>query len=1248
MSTAPLTPSSARAQASAPPTLVAEHSLGVDCTSDWRTTLASYLSSAPAIPSDISTEQDALADGQTNYAELPKSSERLRRVLQKTNASLIRHDEPPAWPAMGDQAIQDTSVDSSQQTNTQSFNFFDLLPNDEQQPPLDRLTGIKAADATDLLYALKTGKVSVRESTETFLSRSALSHYATGCLTSLLVDQARARARELDDLRARLVEAHGEASAISHLPRLFGLPVSIKAHLGLRGTRSDRGIIFDVLNPTATQNLTRSGGEIESRLKAQGTDLSVLELVRKQGTHVMQADAVLVRQLKQAGCVILAKTTMPQTVMALDTRSHLHGQTLNPVNLKLSPGGSSGGEAALVASGGSAIGWGTDIGGSVRQPAACVGLYTIRSTTGRLSISGSRGTMPGNEGILGTVGPFTNSVRDLRLALSTLLSSETSAEQERDDHRVQATWELDHTCPRLPWRVDLSLKRKIRIGVLQSDDLVRPWTPIRRALRHAQSVLEQDPAAQFEIVPFSLGPKGTARDAWNLTRDLYFPDSGAVAHTLITSTTEPLLPLTQTILEPFLTTSSSSGSSAAAAAPLQTSSPLPPSASTAPALIPKASKTATEMWALNAQREASRRAFWNRWDEADVDFVLAPAQTGTAPRPGKVTYWGYTSHFNLWDAPGAVFPTGLVADAQTDIAYEQQTSEIPLPEEADYDNRWQAFADQEYTQNRSTFDGAPLCLQLLGRKWHEEELIDALEKIDEALKAALPRTDVGGSQLGKGVMTSSSTVQEQPADQSASLASDHGNEATKSDTAANDSSPNAAIDTDHRVDDKALAPPASTSTGASAEAPEVNGSKRRRVDKLRSSPLPALDKPILALGLEGSANKLGCGVVRHNVDGSVDILSNVRHTYVTQPGTGFLPSDTEKHHRAWLVRVAEEAVRRAGVKITNCSCVCFTKGPGMGGPLHVVSLVARTLSSLYKLPLVGVNHCVGHIEMGRTITGAKNPIVLYVSGGNTQVIAYSSQRYRIFGETLDIAVGNCLDRFARVIGLSNDPSPGQNIEIEARKGKRLLPLPYSTKGMDVALGGILAATEAYTRDARFKSDPSSRAPKQDASQDWGALANGQNWSSDGRHAGHSTASELAPSTDLTGQDMFENVQAFTSTSIRGLKEFTPQDLCFSLQEHVFAMLVEITERAMAHVGSREVLIVGGVGCNARLQEMMGIMASERGGSVFATDERFCIDNGIMIAHAGLLAHRMGISTSLEKSTITQRFRTDAPLISWRK
>jgi len=103
-----------------------------------------------------------------------------------------------------------------------------------------------------------------------------------------------------------------------------------------------------------------------------------------------------------------------------------------------------------------------------------------------------------------------------------------------------------------------------------------------------------------------------------------------------------------------------------------------------------------------------------------------------------------------------------------------------------------------------------------------------------------------------------------------------------------------------------------------------------------------------------------------------------------------------------------------------------------------------------KKPIIGVNHCIGHIEMGRLITSARNPVVLYVSGGNTQIIAYSEHRYRIFGETIDIAVGNCLDRFARLLKLSNDPSPGYNIEQLAKKGENYIQLPYTVKGMDVS------------------------------------------------------------------------------------------------------------------------------------------------------------------------------------------------------
>ncbi len=395
----------------------------------------------------------------------------------------------------------------------------------------------------------------------------------------------------------------------------------------------------------------------------------------------------------------------------------------------------------------------------------------------------------------------------------------------------------------------------------------------------------------------------------------------------------------------------------------------------------------------------------------------------------------------------------------------------------------------------------------------------------------------------------------------------------------------------------------------------------------------------IAIGCEGSANKLGVGVIAHPVDkdgnplqgleGKDDaaiVLSNVRDTFVSPPGTGFLPRETAAHHRAMFVKVARRALDDAGIRPDQVDCVCYTKGPGMGAPLASVAVAARTLALLWGKPLVGVNHCVGHIEMGRAVTGATHPVVLYVSGGNSQVIAYAGQRYRIFGETLDVAVGNCLDRFARTLRLSNDPAPGYNIEQLAKgpfrdfdvtadekenggggggeykisdnrdrhrdlpeRAPLLLDLPYAVKGMDCSFTGVLTRADEW--------------------------------------AAHMRAGKLAPD---------------------GRSRITPADLCFSLQETVFAMLVEITERAMAHVGSGQVLIVGGVGCNERLQEMMGQMAAERGGSVYATDERFCIDNGIMIAHAGLLAHETGFETPLEQSTCTQRFRTDEVRVSWRR
>lgn len=343
---------------------------------------------------------------------------------------------------------------------------------------------------------------------------------------------------------------------------------------------------------------------------------------------------------------------------------------------------------------------------------------------------------------------------------------------------------------------------------------------------------------------------------------------------------------------------------------------------------------------------------------------------------------------------------------------------------------------------------------------------------------------------------------------------------------------------------------------------------------------------VIAIGFEGSANKIGVGIVK---DG--EILANVRRTYITPPGEGFLPKETAQHHRSVILDILKEALVTSGLEPAEIDVVCYTKGPGMAPPLLTVAIVARTVAQIWNKPILGVNHCIGHIEMGRLVTKAKNPTVLYVSGGNTQVIAYAEKRYRIFGETIDIAVGNCLDRFARIIKLSNDPSPGYNIEQMAKKGKKYLALPYCVKGMDVSFSGILSFIENKVE-------------------------------------GHAKKQKTRK-----GKEPEET--------------YTNEDLCFSLQETLFAMLVETTERAMAHCGSEEVLIVGGVGCNERLQEMMGIMCKERHATCFATDERFCIDNGVMIAHAGAEMFGSGSRMKWEETTITQRYRTDEVEVTWR-
>jgi len=208
------------------------------------------------------------------------------------------------------------------------------------------------------------------------------------------------------------------------------------------------------------------------------------------------------------------------------------------------------------------------------------------------------------------------------------------------------------------------------------------------------------------------------------------------------------------------------------------------------------------------------------------------------------------------------------------------------------------------------------------------------------------------------------------------------------------------------------------------------------------------------LGIESTADDFGVAIL--SFDGKV--LSNVNSAYVPEKG-GIHPREAARHHAEVAGKVLAEAFERAGIKPRDISLVAFSQGPGLGPCLRTGATAARALASYLKVPLVGVNHCVAHIEIGKLVTGAVDPVTLYVSGGNTIVSAFEAGRYRVFGETLDIAIGNCLDVFAREAGLRQRKGApfGAMVEELARRGKTFLHLPYTVKGMDLSFSGLLTA-----------------------------------------------------------------------------------------------------------------------------------------------------------------------------------------------
>jgi len=215
---------------------------------------------------------------------------------------------------------------------------------------------------------------------------------------------------------------------------------------------------------------------------------------------------------------------------------------------------------------------------------------------------------------------------------------------------------------------------------------------------------------------------------------------------------------------------------------------------------------------------------------------------------------------------------------------------------------------------------------------------------------------------------------------------------------------------------------------------------------------------MICLGIEGTAHSVGIGIVKENHD-KCEVLSNLIDIY--RPGKGGIhPREAANHHANIIADLIRKSVEKAKVDFSDIDLVSFSRGPGLGPCLRTAATAARALSLSLDKPLIGVNHCVAHLEIGRgTLDNCVDPVLLYTSGANTQVIAFAEGKYRVFGETLDIGIGNCLDKFGRSVDIEFPCGP--KIEKLAEKGKKYIELPYSIKGMDIAFSGLLTAAEQY-------------------------------------------------------------------------------------------------------------------------------------------------------------------------------------------
>ncbi|KAI3576141.1 amidase signature domain-containing protein [Fusarium oxysporum f. sp. albedinis] len=376
----------------------------------------------------------------------------------------------------------------------------------------------------------------------------------------------------------------------------------------------------------------------------------------------------MVKILRDAGAVLFCKTNQPQSIMHLETTSPW-GRTLNPHNINLSAGGSTGGEAALIALRGSVLGIGTDIGGSVRGPAGFCGIYGLKTTS---YVFPQKDFLPGGFAaelnVLCSAGPMCTSLRDVDLLMSVVSGSRP--------------WLKDPRLVPLHWTGRLTENKPLKIGLMINDGLITPQPPVTRALEWAARELR---SKGFDVKPFR--PYGM-EEAMKGIRRAYWPDGGKTVKAYLSATNEPMNALTKWIIQD----------------------------AEGPGL------DANGVLKLRVERDDFRCRFAEHWESQDVDFVICPVFVGPACSHETALYWNYTALWNYVDYPGIVIPTPVKAGAKGTESYPPDS--VPLSKEEEQVRQFWAEGD---------FEGAPINLQVVARKYHDNDLFAAVKEIDKVI-----------------------------------------------------------------------------------------------------------------------------------------------------------------------------------------------------------------------------------------------------------------------------------------------------------------------------------------------------------------------------------------------------------------------------------------------------------------------------------------------------------------------------------